>query len=72
MVFWNIRRINGIQNAQIRESGLVKKCLDERTGESIILWFGHTERRQNMVSIALYKGSIVGRPRERWSDLMND
>ena len=40
----NIRRMDRILNARIRELCRVKKGLNERIDEGMLQWFGHVER----------------------------
>ena len=69
-----IRRMDRIQNAQIREFCLVKKGLDERIDEGVLKWYGHVERMERYrnakrVYIGECAGSCpVGRLWKRWID----
>ena len=73
-----IRRMDRVSNAQIRELWVVTKGVDERIDESVPRWFGHLERAGNdenvkRIYVGEYLGShLVGRPRKRWIDLVND
>ena len=40
----DIRRMDRVLNAQIRELCRVMKGLDERIGVCVLCWFGHVER----------------------------
>ena len=42
----DIRRMNKILNARIRELYGMKKGLDERIHEGVLRWFGHVERME--------------------------
>ena len=41
-----IRRMDKVTNERIKELYGVKKGLDERIDEGVLLWFGHVERMQ--------------------------
>ena len=43
----DIRRMDGVPNARIRELYGVKKYLDESTDEGAFRWFGHVERMES-------------------------
>ena len=73
-----IRRMDRVPNARIRELCGVKKGIDERIDEGVILWFGHVERmKRNMTAERVYVRECavsrsVGRPRKRWIDTVKE
>ena len=42
----DIRRMDIIPNAGIKELCGVRKCLDERIAEGVLFWFGNVERME--------------------------
>ena len=67
-----------VQNSRIRQFCGVKKGVDENIDEGVLRWFGHVERMGNdrivkRVYVREYTDSLlVGRPRKRWIDTVND
>ena len=43
----SIRRMDRVPNARIRDLCGVKKGLDERIDEGVLLWFDHVERMES-------------------------
>ena len=55
------RRIDRVQNARIRELCEMKKGLDERIDEGILLWFGHVEKMErDIIAKRVYVGECGG------------
>ena len=73
-----IRRMDRVPNAQIRELCGVKKGLDKKIDEGVLLWFSHMERMENdSIATRAYVGECaachsVGRLQKRWIDAMKD
>ena len=64
-----IRRMARVLNALIRKLCGVRKGLDEKIDEGVLLWFGHVERMERVGSPREWAGNrSVGRPRKRWID----
>ena len=56
-----IRRMDRVQNALIKELCGVKKDLDERIDEGVIMWFGHMERMEkDRIAKRVYVGECAG------------
>ena len=70
--FLGIRRMDRVPSACIRELCGVKKVLDERIGEGMLLWFGHVDRMErDRIAKRAHGGECassrsVGRQRKRW------
>ena len=70
----DIRKMDRVPNAQIRELCGVMKGVDERIEESVLQWFGHVERMENdRIAKRVYVGEIagsysMGRLWNSWSD----
>ena len=60
----DIRRMDRILNAWIRELYGVKMGLDERIDEVVLLWFHHVERMENdRIAKRVYVGECAGSER---------
>ena len=73
-----LRRIDKVQNAQIREYCRVSKRVRERINEGVLQWFGHVDGiENNRIAKRVYAGDyvgsyIVGMPHKRWFDTVKD
>ena len=69
-----IRRMDKVQNAQIRELCLVMKGVDKRIGEGVLQWCGHVEKMEiHRIAKTIYVGECAGScsvsmPWKRWID----
>ena len=74
----DMRRMNEVPNAQIRQLCGVTKGIDEKIDEGVLQWFCHVERMENgMITKRVYVGECassrsMGRPRKRWIDTVKD
>ena len=74
----DIRRMNRVSNAWIRELCREKKDLEERSDESVLWWFGNEERMEKgRIAKKVYVGECagsgsVGRQQKRWIDIVKD
>ena len=67
----DIRRMDRVPNARIKELCGVKKGLDERIDEGMLRWFDHVER--DRIAKRVHVGDCAGshsvcRLRKRWTD----
>ena len=73
-----IRKMDRVTNARIRELCKVTKGVDKRIDEVILWWFGQVERMEkDRIAKRVYVGECagshsVGRPRKRWIDTVKD
>ena len=73
-----IRKMDRVPNVWIRELCGVRKGLDERINEGVLLCFSHVERMESdRIVKRVYVGECagshsVGRPWKRWIDTMKD
>ena len=69
-----IRRMDRVPNAPIKEMCTVMKDVDGRIDESVLRWFGHTERMENdRIAKGAYVGEcvsshLVSQPRNKYID----
>ena len=76
--YWVLRRMDRVPNARIRKLCELRKGLDERIDEDVLLWFGHVERMErDRIAKRTYVGECAGSRslgtlRKRWVDTVNE
>ena len=67
----NLRGLDKVPNARIRELCRVTKGEDERIDEGVLQWFGHVERMENdRIAKRVYVGE--GKLRKKWTNIMKN